>query len=56
MAADTEEEARWLTSTLEQQFLELVWGTLGQMKPPANKYYLWSNAQWVLDLTPLFPN
>ena len=42
VAADTDEEARWLASTLEQQFLELVRGTPGQMKPPANMDDLWN--------------
>lgn len=43
VAADTDEKARWLGTSLEQQFLNLVRGRPGQLNPPVdNMDDLWS--------------
>lgn len=44
IAADTDEKARWLATSMQQQFLNLVRGRPGQLNPPvANMDDLWSD-------------
>lgn len=43
VAADTDEEAEWLATTLYQQFLSIIRGVPGQMQPPAEMDHLWSD-------------
>jgi luciferase family oxidoreductase group 1 len=42
IAADTNEKARWLASSQEQQFLGMQRGESGQLKPPVNMDEVWT--------------
>lgn len=42
VAAETDEHAEWLGTSLEQQFLNLIRGVPGQLQPPANLDGNWS--------------
>ncbi|WP_458118609.1 LLM class flavin-dependent oxidoreductase [Paenibacillus sp. Z6-24] len=42
IAADTDEEAEWLSTTMQQQFLNIIRGRTGQIKPPADMTGKWS--------------
>ncbi|MBD1381062.1 LLM class flavin-dependent oxidoreductase [Metabacillus arenae] len=44
ITADTDEEAKWLATSMQQQFLHLVRGNPGQLKPPVeNMDDLWND-------------
>jgi luciferase family oxidoreductase group 1 len=44
IAADTDEEARWLATSMEQQFLNLLRGRPGQLNPPVeNMDEIWND-------------
>jgi len=44
VAAETDEEARWLATSMQQQFLSLIRGRPGQLKPPVvNMDELWTD-------------
>jgi luciferase family oxidoreductase group 1 len=46
IAADTDEEARRLATSMQQQFLHLIRGNPGQLKPPVdNMDELWTDAE-----------
>jgi len=42
IAADTDEEAEWLSTTMQQQFLNIIRGRTGQIQPPADMTGKWS--------------
>ncbi|MDP4095596.1 LLM class flavin-dependent oxidoreductase [Paenibacillus sp. P96] len=42
MAADTDEQAEWLGTTMQQQFLNIIRGKTGQVQPPADMEGRWS--------------
>lgn len=43
--ADTDEEAEWLSTTLLQQFLNIIRGTTGLVKPPADMEGKWTDRE-----------
>ncbi|QED47968.1 LLM class flavin-dependent oxidoreductase [Cytobacillus dafuensis] len=49
IAADTDEKAKWLATSMQQQFLGLIRNTPGQLKPPVdNMDNLWSEYEKAL--------
>ncbi|MBS4189727.1 LLM class flavin-dependent oxidoreductase [Bacillus sp. FJAT-49705] len=49
IAADTDEKAKWLATSMQQQFLGLIRNTPGQLKPPVdNMDDLWSEYEKAL--------
>ncbi|WP_411342428.1 LLM class flavin-dependent oxidoreductase [Paenibacillus sp. WLX1005] len=43
VAADTDEEAEWLSTTMQQQFLNIIRGRTGQIQPPADMSGKWTD-------------
>lgn len=43
IAADTDEEAEWLSTTMQQQFLNIIRGRTGQIQPPASMEGKWTD-------------
>lgn len=42
IAADTDEEAEWLGTTMQQQFLNIIRGKTGQVQPPTDMSSKWT--------------
>ncbi|QLG37076.1 LLM class flavin-dependent oxidoreductase [Paenibacillus sp. E222] len=47
VVADTDEEAAWLGTTMQQQFLNIIRGTTGLVQPPADMEGKWTDREKV---------
>lgn len=45
VVADTDEEAAWLGTTMQQQFLNIIRGTTGLVQPPAEMEGKWTDRE-----------